>query len=112
MNQFNVRTVVLNNVKEAEAFMENYIHCDAKGTVMMGRKVGEDGHRRRKSSPSGMFHFKADHAFFGRRSSRSIVMFWFRKWNILRVADGGRCANETACEKNQTARFWSGNIIR
>ena len=41
MNQFNVRTVVLNNVKEAEAFMENYIRCDAKGTVMMGRKLGK-----------------------------------------------------------------------
>lgn len=41
MSQFNVRTVVLDEPKESEAFMKQYIHCDDAGAVLMSRKGGQ-----------------------------------------------------------------------
>ena len=40
MNQFNLRSVILDNPGEVKDFLDKYIHCDDYGTAYMSRKSG------------------------------------------------------------------------
>ena len=84
--------------------MENYIHCDAKGTVMMGRKLGKMAIVAENLRPPACSILKQT-IFLWAAKQQSIVIFGSESGTFFRVADGDVGANETACEKNQNRKI-------